>query len=231
MIIQEIIKNGETVSGNYIFNLQTIIEIELKRYSVDYMVFFSKEGKIYLFYNLYTLSNFYEYFRKSNALVLQLFDKISIHTKSVKNLDEYTNNEPYYSVFNNKLKFIANKKYGGKSWSLKLPTGSLSITNTYNENELPYMAFKIKRNLSSEKPQKYKQYINKDFLSLTNKFKSNKTLGYMYEKLNYKLNYNKAYIFSNSKLLLVKADNSKHKFLVKDNNEKPNEEILNKMKK
>ena len=102
MIIQEIIKNGETVSGNYIFNLQTIIEIELKRYSVDYMVFFSKEGKIYLFYNLYTLSNFYEYFIKSNALVLQLFDKISIHTKSVKNLDEYTNNEPYEQEFSKK---------------------------------------------------------------------------------------------------------------------------------
>lgn len=227
MIIQEIIKNNETVSSNYIFNLQTVIEIELRKYSVDYMVFFSKEGKIYLFYNLYTLPGFYDYFVKENTLVLQLFDKISSHSDSVKKIDEYTNNEPYYSVFNNKLKFIANKKYGGKSWSLKLPTGSLSITNI--DNKLPYMSFTYNKIPSSEKkPHKYKQYISKDYIKLTTKFKSNKTFSIMYNKLNYSLSYNKAYVFEKKGFILMKADKTKHKFLVKDNNEKLNEQIINK---
>jgi hypothetical protein len=226
MIIQEIIKNNETVSSNYIFNLETIIEIELNRYSVNYMVFFSREGKIYLFYNLNTLPDCYSYFVRDNALVLQLFDKISFHSDSVKRIDEYTDNQPYYSVIDNKLKFIANKKYGGKSWSLKLPTGSLSITNI--GNKLPYMSFTYNKISPSEKPQKYKQYISKDYISLTTRFNSNKRINDMYDKLNYTINYNKSYVFEKKGFILRKTDKIQPNILVKDNNEKPNEETRKK---
>jgi hypothetical protein len=50
----------------------------------------------------------------------------------------------------------------------------------------------------------------------------------MYDKLNYTINYNKSYVFEKKGFILRKTDKIQPNILVKDNNEKPNEETRKK---
>jgi hypothetical protein len=224
MIIQKIIENNQLVQGNSIFNINTIIKIEKQQFSVDYTVFFSNEGTIYLFYNNSTLPNFYEIFSKSNTLSLQLFDKIGVKTQSVKKIKEHTRNIPYYYLLNNILKFVSNKSYSSSSWELILPSGFLCVTNKHNK--LPYMSFtgKLKpitlANTESKNKHNISQKISTTYMSLEAKSKLNIFFYTMFKKLNFSLNYDKAYLLSKSDLLLIKAKCNKS---LVNNNEKINE--------
>lgn len=179
-----------------------------KIYYVDYYILYDTiNGRIILFYDTSTWSNFYMKSLKTNSLYLQYLTELSLKkNKDIKKLNEFTdsNNKSYFFLKDGLLKFISNNKKIS-SWFLKIDTNELFITNI-KETFFLYITFEYSYNLN------YINYLRhnivKEYVSDLKKNESD-VFNFLLQNYDYQLYYQNAYIFNIAQYKLIKANQAK----------------------